>query len=815
MDLKKSRKYFYYLISVSFLIIGLFGIKRLFPKADLPFNYFFQDNKIVASENYIKINPGDEIISVDDVKMQSLYQLETVLDSKSIGQIVELKIIPAGKSEFILQTGLIPYYRNYYFIIISILTGLSFWMTAVFLIMKKSEERSVKVLIWILLLFSLTTMTSPGRYYPGNDFVSYIVRASHVSSYFLGAIAFLYFTFIFPSIRFNKLKYFLAALYIVSIPFNIILISVQLLSVSGNTSEWVLIMDMLWDITEVALLISLFSGTVNLFLHYRKLNVTPERKKIDWIFWGLAAGVSPFMLLWLLPRLLGFHELIAEEFLLIFLILVPVFFAMAVIKYHVFEINVFIKKSLLYTSLSFITIIIYFISLSAITYFANEMMREYRNLVFIFLILMIAFIFNPLQIRLRAFIDKTFYRGSYNFEKVVSNFSAGIKNQNTVNALSRYVISEIAKIIPLKKIAIVETTENGDRLRILSHNNFDDLKESLPELKVSQFKTEPDKMLADKDKVEPGLGTDNSLSKTLNKLGINLVIPYVMVSGKNPGAVLFGDKLSELPYTKADTDILGVLISNSALAFNQLHLREKLIFEELKTTKLKELNEMMSYYVSSVSHDLKTPLTSIKMFTEILKEGKNMKIENANEYLDIIEGESNRLSRLINNVLNYTKIEKGIKEYSFSNFEIKNCIEDAIKIMDYQFMMENVKIEKSLGNNIFISADKDAVEEVLINLFSNALKYSLENKIIRISSAAENGYAVVKIEDNGIGISEEEIKNIFKPFVRLKNSKIRHTGGAGIGLSIVKNIMDAHKGKIEVESNIGEGSIFSLYFPVV
>ena len=138
----------------------------------------------------------------------------------------------------------------------------------------------------------------------------------------------------------------------------------------------------------------------------------------------------------------------------------------------------------------------------------------------------------------------------------------------------------------------------------------------------------------------------------------------------------------------------------------------------------------MSYYVSSVSHDLKTPLTSIKMFTEILKESSNIKSGNAGEYLDIIEGESDRLSRLINNVLNFAKIENGIKEYSFAKMDISECIEDVLKIMEYQFMMDNFKVDKSLQQNVFISADKDAVKEVLINLISNSIKYSPSVKSI-------------------------------------------------------------------------------------
>ncbi|MBK9333890.1 MAG: hypothetical protein IPM96_16145 [Ignavibacteria bacterium] len=115
-----------------------------------------------------------------------------------------------------------------------------------------------------------------------------------------------------------------------------------------------------------------------------------------------------------------------------------------------------------------------------------------------------------------------------------------------------------------------------------------------------------------------------------------------------------------------------------------------------------KFNKNMIYYVSSVSHDLKTPLTSIKMFTEILKEQDNFKTGITNEYLEIIEGETDRLTRLINNVLNYSKIVNGIKEYSFVRINLNDCITESLRIMEYQFMMENFRAEIFLQDNILL-----------------------------------------------------------------------------------------------------------------
>ncbi len=815
MEKNKYGKYFYYFISFIFLIIGLLGINRLITKADLPFAYTAGDFKIISEEDYEAINTGDTILTLNGISIKSIYQLETILDEKSTGQDAELEIISAGNIKFNYHVQLVNYYRNLSFIIISLLAGLSFWLTSIFLINKKYNRKSVIALFWVLILFSLATMTSPGNYFPGTDWTAYVIRAAHVSTYFAGGLAFLYFTFVFPLNRTEGNKTILNFLFLYSILFSGVLITVQLLSISDISSGWVFLMEDLWRITELSLLIFIISGTVNLYLYYRKVRGLHEKKKIEWIFWGLSVGVFPFLFLWLLPDLMGYKDLIREEYLLAFLIFVPVFFTMAVVKYQVFEINVFIRKSLLYSVLTFTTIIIYLVVISFVSLFANDLMKESENLISILLILLIAYIYNPLQIRLRNFIDRIFYGEKYNFEKAVKDFSEGIKNQITIQGLSRYVVTEIKKIIQVKRIAFAVAVEKGNRLKILSQHNFDNLNEYLSTLRVKVIKSEADKIIGIKEKAEPGIEMNSSMSELLDRWGINIIFPFSVDSKNNSAAIFLGDKLSGLRFTKSDVEIINVLISNVKVAFEKLQLQEKLVLEELEISRLEEFNKMMSYYLSSVSHEIKTPLTSIKMFTEILKDQNNFMNGNSNEYLNIIEGESDRLSRLINNVLNYSKIKNGIKEYSFGRVNLNEIIEEVLKIMEYQFAIENFTVEKCLNENIIIIADTDAVKEALINILSNSIKYSAEKKFIRISTQTEGEYAVVRIEDNGIGISEEDIKNIFKPYVRLKNLNTKHTGGTGIGLSIVKNIIDAHKGRVEIESTLNRGSTFSLYFKLM
>jgi two-component system phosphate regulon sensor histidine kinase PhoR len=222
---------------------------------------------------------------------------------------------------------------------------------------------------------------------------------------------------------------------------------------------------------------------------------------------------------------------------------------------------------------------------------------------------------------------------------------------------------------------------------------------------------------------------------------------------------------------------------------------------------------MKSFFVASVSHDLKTPLSSINMYAELLQHKKKKTTRLSEEYLQIIQGESSRLARLIDNVLDLAMIEKGMKKYQFSKVNLGETMKEALLTMDYQFKMNKFRVKTSLGRrNIFIPGDKDSIIEALTNILSNAMKYSLRRREIKVSLHRSGDFAEVAVTDKGEGISTGNLQNIFSPYFRSKESA--YVKGTGIGLAIVKHIMEAHGGNVEVESKVGSGSTFRLKFPL-
>jgi two-component system phosphate regulon sensor histidine kinase PhoR len=241
-----------------------------------------------------------------------------------------------------------------------------------------------------------------------------------------------------------------------------------------------------------------------------------------------------------------------------------------------------------------------------------------------------------------------------------------------------------------------------------------------------------------------------------------------------------------------------------------------LIREKLESERLEELNKQKSMFVSTVSHELKTPLTSIKIFAEMLQKNEKELSAKSKDHLEIIEGETDRLTRLINNVLDFSKIEKGVKGYSFREIHFNKIVKNVIELMQYTLKMKGFNLNTEIDDfNDLIYGDADAITEAVENIISNAIRFSTNKKEIVISTFYENNFVCVSVKDSGIGIDTSDINKIFDPFFRSKTAIFKKIEGTGLGLPIVKHIVEEHKGKILIDSIPGKGSVFTLYFPII
>ena len=237
-----------------------------------------------------------------------------------------------------------------------------------------------------------------------------------------------------------------------------------------------------------------------------------------------------------------------------------------------------------------------------------------------------------------------------------------------------------------------------------------------------------------------------------------------------------------------------------------------LVFHDI--SEIKKLEQMRKDFVANVSHELKTPVTSIKGFTETLLDGAMNNKETLQSFLSIILKESDRLQSLIQDLLELSKIEQQGFQLNIQTIDLYSLLHDVLKLLEGKAKTKNIQFEFHCKlNQVRIKGDLDRLKQVFINLINNAITYTPADGVVSINLFYSDEKVRISVKDTGVGISKEDIPRIFERFYRVDRARSRNSGGTGLGLAIVKHLMEAHHGSISVKSKLGEGSEFIIELP--
>ena len=267
------------------------------------------------------------------------------------------------------------------------------------------------------------------------------------------------------------------------------------------------------------------------------------------------------------------------------------------------------------------------------------------------------------------------------------------------------------------------------------------------------------------------------------------------------------------PEQIAETNFRANVMWTSAMSlmlFGAIGLAVQALARQMK------LSQMKSDFVSNVSHELRTPLASIRVFGEYMRLGRVTKPEKIVEYGDYIEAESRRLTQLINNILDFSRIESAERTYKFSETDVVDLVQHTTSEFAVPLRDSGVVVTFHPPHDPVpaVSVDREAIRQALVNLLDNAVKYSPQRKEIDVCVEASQSHVAISVRDHGIGIPPIEQKKIFAKFYRAGSALVHEVRGSGLGLSIVSHVIDAHGGRVEVRSEPGEGSTFRIVLPL-
>jgi signal transduction histidine kinase len=285
--------------------------------------------------------------------------------------------------------------------------------------------------------------------------------------------------------------------------------------------------------------------------------------------------------------------------------------------------------------------------------------------------------------------------------------------------------------------------------------------------------------------------------------GFESVFPGLILGIKSRGTTI---EMMSNKFLRTNYLILGSL---SLLMAGGMWLTYRNVSRELALAKLK------SDFVSNVSHELRTPLALIRLYAETLELGRLSNPAKQHEYHEIIRKESERLTALINNILDFSRIEAGKKEYNFRETDVADLVRSTLESYRFEIEQNGFRFEEKIESNLPpLQVDREAIARSLLNLVNNAVKYSSNDKYLGVNLYRENGSVNLEVIDHGIGIAANEQPKIFEKFYRVGDPLVHNTKGSGLGLSLVRHIALAHGGEVAVESTPGKGSKFIITLPV-
>ena len=742
---------------------------------------------------------------VDGYEIKQHEDIGFIISQKKIGDQIILDF-ETTEGEMLANVKLIPFFSTVPYPLIYLLIGLGCIAISTFIYIFKSEDEKVRIFFWLSLTFSSTLIISGGFHCLRKDWLSYFPGLLFNLSYPLASALLFHFSLSFLQPNFRRAK---QGAYGLAIFLSGALIFSFLGALLTSSLDVFRIYQSIYRVFRVYAMAMMVLSIFTLIVAYRRAQLEEKRDQIKWIFLGIFLSLGPYTLLYHGPRIIRVEPILSEEIATLFFVFAPLGFILSIFRFRLLDVELVINRSLVYSLLTIFTVSVYLLSVQVLYGLLIRYFRVRETFLSLAGVLAAAVAFNPARKKIQEYVDRVFFRMSYDYRKCVSSFIEEAQNIAGKDELVNFFLLKIQSAVPVEWFGLFVFSVSPTRYEpyLLAGETFD----LSPQ---DSFLLKTDKVFASSKSVTTALGLDFTREKFLEGRRVEMVLPLDFKSTSLAGFLTLGRKKSEEKFTRDDLELLMTMAREFALNLERIKLQEEVIYERASKDKLEELNRLKTEFISTVSHELRTPMSSIQGLSEILGTGKIRDKARSEELLGLIAAESARLSRLLHNILDFGRIEQDAKKFHFQKTEIRPLIEEVAEL--FRSTLENQSFAFKMTypeTPVFLEVDRDSIKQVLINLFDNAIKYSREKKEITVELEEGPGRVVIRISDRGIGIPREEQEKIFEKFYRASEGVRVNPRGVGLGLKIVKYILEGHGGEVKVMSEPGRGSTFRLVFP--
>jgi signal transduction histidine kinase len=785
--MRKSARVFYIASGSAFVLISLYGFLLLRARPGIPGSL-----------------RGREILRIDGVGINATKALDFVLSGKRIGDEAEFITRSAGRTET-TRARLVAFYSQASFPFIFLVIGVFGFLIGASVLLLKPEDARARIFFWAAFCFSASLIINGDYYCVRDKGATMIPGVLFNFAYPMVAALLLAFSLTFsrrPARRSALIPYLPAG--ILGALLNLTFLG----SVLRSSPELFSLQQKIFIIFRWSFLAYAVSASVALVVSLTRAEGKGERARIQWLLYGLFVGLAPFALFYQLPLALGGRPLLSEELTSAFFLAIPAAFAISIVRHKLMDIEFVINRSVVYSLLTILTASIYLLSIEFLQGALVQAGPAAGRLAAVAAAVLSAAAFHPLRKRVQDIVDRAFFRQRYDYQKAVLAFAESAQMIADPESLAELFMARGIATVPLDQAGVAVFRKTGDSKKLILSRGFD------TGASTAGFEVEPGWILARKNALAAREQAGRVREGLPASSPFEVAVPLPFSSTSLEGFVVLGRKRSKERYREDDLDLFMTLAADLALNLERMELRDQVVFERASREKADELNRLKSEFISSVSHELRNPISSIQGLSEILESGAIADERKREGLLRLLASECARLSRFLHNVLDFGKIEQGARTYRLRKTSLRAIVEEVSRLSGCGAGREGSVIRTVLPEGpVFLEIDADAVKQALMNLVDNAIKYSPGQKEVDIEIVDGGGSIEVRVHDRGIGITAEEYGRVFDPFYRSPRAAAEHAGGVGLGLGIVRHIMEGHGGTVRLESAPGQGSVFSLVFP--
>jgi signal transduction histidine kinase len=796
-------RHFVLAVDALILIICLLHIPSISQRGHFPIAVSDQGEFILITEilspgSAPLLSAGDKLLSVDGVLPRNTVELQFIADTKEKNSTVAVAAERDGqeiRTEIVLR----PFYPNVRFILLTFFVGIIMLVLSGLLIFSIPHEPLVHYLHNIIVSLSAALMLTWGAM--DDAVLTKIAMVLFFLSYILFGFIFLLFCHALwkPSVSISW--WVTTGMYGAVILYAGWLSYLYLTAMTNVSLEQFRIFSEHLFVFRLFVVIAVCIGMAFLIATLGKKTAPEEATRIRWIIGGIVAGGLPYTLFGIIPVTFFGVDAFAEELSTLFFLLVPLCISVAFIRYNLLNLRSFVRRQRISTvfRLLLYCCVIFIAAVVAAHVFERE---QFDSHIVIGLIagISVAVLLSAGMI-FEHYVDEKLFQTKLNFRGTLKDSIAQLHGALDDRSLFHNLLTVIHHHLPVRAASVFQST-NGSIHQVESIGQ-----DTVP----VEIKTDTIHLIEQHHSPVIQFNAAQEGSSLFD---------YAVVIRRPSGKLdaLIGLYL-EMRYNRLedeDRDFLSSIAGESSQILERFRMQEEIILKKNEARRSEEMNALKSFFVSSVSHDLRLPLTSIHMYTEMLSDNGSYSRHKQKDFLRTILGETERLTRHVENILNINSIEQGKFRFDFTRIDLRLVIRRAVRAMRYEIKKQSAQVSVSLPSfKLIVSADETALQRVMMNLLSNAIKYSTTQPKISISVKRHSSSAVITIADNGIGIPQNEQKKIFEKFYRVRqDSALKQASGLGIGLAVVKYIVDQHKGTISLTSKVNKGSTFTITLPL-